>query len=65
MKIHIATWGGQFEVATSIEVATWVSLESVATWNFEVATRLEVLGGSKGGCDMEKWRRDVAEMGLG
>ena len=47
------------------EIATWVSLESVATWNFEVATGLEALrGGSKGGRDMEKWRRDVAEMGL-
>ena len=51
------------------EVATWVSLERVATWNFEVATGLEALrgdlrsrhqfcgrdmGDSKGGRDMEK-----------
>ena len=28
------------------EVATWVSLESVATWNFEVMTGLEALRGS-------------------
>ena len=61
------------------EVATWVSLESVATWNFEVAIGLEALrgglrsrhhflgrdmGGNKGGRDKEKWRRGVAEMGL-
>ena len=28
-----------------IEVATWVSLERVATWNYEVATGLEALRG--------------------
>ena len=30
------------------EVATWVSLESVSTWNIEVATGLEAYGWQQG-----------------
>ena len=43
-------WNGYCQVPTlrsrhRFEVATWVSLESVETWNFEVATGLEALRG--------------------
>ena len=46
--------------AAGLSLATCFSWPRVAT-----SVWCRDMGGSKGGRDMEKWRRDIVEMGLG